>query len=57
MSSGDTSGIVQSSTASGCFPLRMGVEERCALVRPRYEAGIAAGADHVCFWTNLNQVN
>ena len=27
------------------------------LVRPRYEAVIAAGEGHVCFWTNLTQVN
>ena len=27
------------------------------LVRPRYEAVIAAGEGHVFFWTNLTQVN
>ena len=53
----------ESSTASGCSPSRMGVDsqERCvvshALVQPRYEADIAAGESHVCFWTNLTQVN
>ena len=26
-------------------------------VRPRYEAVNAAGEGHVCFWTNLTQVN
>ena len=45
----------ESSTASGCSPLRMGVDsnERCAashvLVRPRYEAVIAAGEGRVRF--------
>ena len=27
------------------------------LVRPGYEAVIAAGEGHVCFWTNLTRVN
>ena len=27
------------------------------LVRPRYKAVIAEGEVHVCFWTNLIQVN
>ena len=27
------------------------------LVQPRYEAVIATGEDHVCFWTTLTQVN
>ena len=45
----------ESSTASGCSPLRMGVDSkvRCATshvsVRPRYEAVIAAGEGRVRF--------
>ena len=27
------------------------------LVRPRYDAFIAAGGSHVCFWTNLTLMN
>ena len=27
------------------------------LVQPRYEAVIAAGEGHICFWTTLTQVN
>ena len=33
------------------------VRRRMLLVQPRYEAAIAAGEGHVCFWTNLTQVN
>ena len=60
---GSFSATWESSTASGCSPLRMGVDsqERCAAShafgRPHYEAVIAAGEGHVCFWTNLIQVN
>ena len=54
---------VQSSTASGCSPLTIGVDSQYVvrrhmlLVRNRYETVIAAGEGHVCFWTNLTQVN
>ena len=57
------SAISESLTASGCSLLRMGVDSknvvRCHmhLVQPRYEAVIAAGEGHVCFWTNLTKVN
>ena len=33
------------------------VRRHMLLVRPRYEAVIAVGEGHVCFWTNLAQVN
>ena len=33
------------------------VRRHMHLVRPRYEAVNAAGEGHVCFWTNLTQVN
>ena len=60
---GSFSATSESSTVSGCSPLKMGmdIQERCAashvLVRPRYKTVIAAGEGHVCFWTNLTQVN
>ena len=33
------------------------VRRHMLLVRPRYEAAIAPGEGHVCFWTNLIQLN
>ena len=60
---GSFSATSESWTASGCSPLSMGVDSQerlrrhMLLVRPRYEAVIAAGESHVCFWTNLTQVN
>ena len=33
------------------------VRRRILLVRPRYEEVIAAGESHVCFWTNLTEVD
>ena len=68
MSSGDASGIVQCnlgifdsfrllSIKNGRgFPKNV-VRRHMLLVGPLYEAVIAAGEGHVCFWTNLNQVN
>ena len=53
----------ESSTASGCSPLSMGVDSQerlrrhMLLVRPRYEAVISAEECHTCFLTNLTQVN
>ena len=32
------------------------VRRHMLLVRPRYEAVIAAGESHVCFWTNVTRV-
>ena len=38
------------------FP-RTFAQRHMLLVRPRYEAVIAAAEEHVCFWANLTQVN
>ena len=63
MSSGDTFATMESSTASGCSPLTMEritknvVRRHMLLVQPRYESVIAAGEGHLCFLTNLTQVN
>ena len=64
MHPGSFSAISESSTASGCSPLRMGLDSKecCATlyvlsIRPRYDAFIAAGGSNVRFLKNLIQVN
>ena len=60
---GSFSATSESSTASGCSPLRIGVDsqERCMasmlLVRPCYEPIIAARQGHVRLWTNFTHVD
>ena len=52
---GSFSATSDSSTASGCSPLRVGVDSQnvvrrhMLLVQPCYGAVIAAGEGHVCF--------
>ena len=69
MSSGDASGILQLVQPRNLSQLQVALHEEWAwipknvvrrhmrLVRPCYEAVIVAGEGHVCFWTNLTQVN
>ena len=62
MHPGSFSATSESLTASGCSPLRIGMDsqECCATlrvsIRPRYDAFIAAGGSQVRFLTNLIQV-
>ena len=60
---GSFSATLESLTAPGCSPLRMGtvsnnvVRRYVLMIRPRSEAVIAAEEGQICFWTNLTQVN
>ena len=67
MSSGDASWTIQCnleifdssrllSNKNGQIPKNV-VRRYVLLIRPRSDAVIAAGEGHVCFWTNLTQVN
>ena len=63
MHPGSLSEASESSKAPSCSPLRMGTDSQelvrryVLLIRPRFGAVIAAREGHVCFWTNLAQVN
>ena len=63
MSSSDASGIVQynlgffDSHKEWAWIPKNDVLRYMLLVPPGYEAAIGAGEGHVCFWTNLTQVN